>query len=94
MTTANESEASPDAASSSFGLPGGASDTDDGPVLCENDRNTPSLDANLSLTLRGGKPLRMEGRGVYRLVIGIVAVLLAILTEARRGGLSASFAIL
>ena len=94
MTIADESEASPDAVSSTFGLPGGASDTDDGPDLCENDRNAPSLDANLSLTLRGGKPLKMEGRGVYRLVIGIVAVLLALLTEARREGVSASFAIL
>ena len=91
MTTADESEASPDAVSSTFGLPGGVSDTGDGPVLCKNDRNTPSLDANLSVVLRGGKPLKMEGRGVYRLIIGIVAVLLALLTESRRSGFGGAF---
>ena len=91
MTTADESEASPDAVSSTFGLPGGASDTEVGPVLCENDINAPSLDANLSLTLRGGKPLKMEGRGVYRLVFAILALLLALLTEARRGGFDGAF---
>ena len=91
MTTADESEASPDAVSTTFGLPGGASDTESDLVLCENHINTPSLDANLNLTLRGGKPLKIEGRGVYRIVIGILAVLLALLTEARRNGVDGVF---
>ena len=91
MTTAHESEASPDADSSTFGLPGGVSDTEPEPVLCENDTNTPSLDANLSLTLRGVKPPQMEGRGVYRLLFGILLVVLAVLTEARREGFDGVF---
>ena len=84
MTNAEQSEVSPDADSSTFGLPGGASDTKSSAVLCETRRNMPILDANPSDHPEGGKPPEMEGRGVYRLVLAILVLTLALLTESRR----------
>ena len=84
MTAADESKASPDAVSSTFGLPGGVSDAVPGVVLCETHRNGPSLDANLQPLPVGGEPPEMEGRGVYRLVFVILCLTIGLLTEARR----------
>ena len=94
MTTADESPAITDADSSTFGHPEESGDTNPVPVLCENDRNTPSLDATLSVNLRGGEPLKMEGRGLYRLVFGILMIILALLLDSRRVGEAASLMLL
>ena len=84
MTTAEQSEASSDAVSSTFGLPGGASDTDSDTVLCKTHKNGPSLDASIKLNLPGGNPPKMEGRGVYRLAFVILCLVLGLLLDSRR----------
>lgn len=84
MTTADESKASFEAVSSTFGLPEGVLDTVSGVVLCESHRNTPSLDENVPVGV-GTPEEREEGdRGLYRLGFIILLLILGILTDSRR----------
>ena len=94
MTTADESKASPDAVSSTFGLPGGVLGTDSDVVLCESLRNGPTTHANLPVVPKGGKPPEMEERVVYRLALAILLLVLAILTDSRRLVDAAAFMLL
>jgi hypothetical protein len=91
MTSAEQSEASPDADSSTFGLPGGVSDTGPDIVLCKTHRNSPSCPSSTEPLPEGGKPPKMEGRGVYRLLLVVLVLVVGILTDSRRLVEAASF---
>ena len=80
----NESSASPDADSSTFGHPEESEDPDVDTVLCQNHRNTPSLDEVVSVVLAKGDGKQMEGRGLYRLAFAILLLVLGLLLDARR----------
>lgn len=84
MMTAEQSEASPDADSSTFGLPGGASDTESDMVLREIHINTPSLRLDASVGVGTPTGEKVEGRGLYRLALVVLLLALAILTDSRR----------
>ena len=84
MTRSNESEASPDAGSSAFGLPGGASGTDSDVVLCESHRNGPSCPSNGSVGVKDPRDTGRPRRGVQRLGIVIVMLVLGLLLDSRR----------
>ena len=84
MTTAVQSEASPDADSSTFGLPGGASDSSPGPVLCESHRNGPSCSMDGPVGVGTPEREKVEGRGLYRLACGILWGGLGLLLDSRR----------
>lgn len=90
MTSENQSAAISDADSSTFGLPEESADTETVPVLSEIHINTPSFDLKGSLVVDTTKREQMEGRGLYRLVLTILVLLLGLLMEARRNGVSAS----
>ena len=80
----NESSAFPDADSSTFGHPEESEDPDVDTRLCENHRNTPSLDGVLSMVLAKSEGKQREGRGLYRLAIGILLLVIGLLLDARR----------
>jgi len=82
----SESKASPDADFSTFGHPGGVSDTEAGPVLGEIHINTPSLRLDASAVLDSTARDGRAGRVLYRLLLGILLLALAVLTDARRIG--------
>ena len=84
MTIANESEASPDADSSTFGLPGGVSDTETEHDLCKTHRNTPSRPSKGSVGVGTPEDGQGQGRGVYRLGIVLLVLVVGILTDSRR----------
>ena len=90
----NESTASPDADSSTFGHPEGVVDTEPSPVLGKTHRNAPSLDEVLSVVLAEGEGKQMEGRGLYRVVFAILLVVLGLLLDARRLGDAAALILL
>lgn len=90
MTSEKQSAAISDADSSTFGLPEESADTETVPVLGEIHINTPSLRLNASAVVDTTKRDGREGRGLYRLVLTILLLLLGLLMEARRNGVSAS----
>lgn len=90
MTGKEQSAAISDADSSTFGLPEESADTETVPILGEFHINTPSLDLKGSVVVDTTKREQMEGRGLYRLVLTILFLLLGLLMEARRNGVSAS----
>ena len=84
MMIANESEASSDADSSTFGLPGGASDTGSDMVLCKTHTNAPSGPSMCSVGVGTPEDGQEAGRGVYRLAFVILVLVVGILTDSRR----------
>ena len=80
----NESSASPDADSSTFGHPEESEGPDFDTRLCENHRNPSSLDGVLSMVLAKSEGKQREGRGLYRLAIGILLLVIGLLLDARR----------
>ena len=81
-----QSSASPDADSSTFGHSEESEDTESDTVLRQIRINTPSLRLDASAVVDTTTGERVEGRGLYRLVIGILLLALGLLLDARRFG--------
>lgn len=86
-----QSSASPDADSSTFGHPEESEDPESDTVLRQIRINTPSLDLEASVVVDTTTREKMEGRGLYRLAIGILLLALGLLLDARRFGDAAAF---
>lgn len=80
----NESSASPDADSSTFGHPEESEDPVLDTVLRQIRINTPSLDLDASVVLAKSDEKQMEGRGLYRLAFAILLLVIGLLLDARR----------
>ena len=86
MTRSDMSPAAPAADSSTFGHPEESEDTESVPVLCENDENRVSRQFVASVVVDTTTEMEEAGRALYRLVFGILMVILALLLDARRVG--------
>lgn len=84
MTNEKQSAASSVADSSTFGHPEESSDTETVPVLREIRINTPSLALDASVVVDTTTGEKMEGRGLYRLALAILLLVLGLLMDARR----------
>lgn len=94
MTTADKSSASSVADSSTFGHPEESEDTGSDTVLRQIRINTPSLDFDATVVVGTTTREKVEGRGLYRLVLGILLLALGLLLDARRIGDAAALMIL
>ena len=80
----NESSASPVADSSTFGHPEESEDTVSGLVLCENHEKGPLVEKMLSVVVDTTEDKQTRSRALYRLVFGILLLVLGLLLDARR----------
>lgn len=80
----NESSASSDADSSTFGHPEESEDSVSVPVLCENHGNAPLFEKMVSVVVDTTEDKEERSRPPYRLVFGILLLIIGLLLDARR----------
>ena len=80
----NQSSASPDADSSTFGHPEESEDTEFGTRLCENDENGALVERMLSVVVDTTEDKGTPSRPLLRLAIGILLLVIGLLLDARR----------
>jgi len=82
--TAEQSSASPEAVSSTFGHPEESEDIGTVPVLREIRINTPSLRLDASAVVDTTAGDEVKGRALYRLAFAILLLAIGLLLDARR----------